>query len=499
MKQRYIFKLGVSATLALLIVAATDEASAAPATSLAELVKNLLTKNDSIQSKRLTKRAAEAEIERRLAKFDPQFSASAARSVQNEPNTTEEAVTRGAGIYERRATEYAASISKMLATGAKLEAKATLSRFMTSAIQQVDPGQPDNVRAYYGLSLMQPLMRDAGTEVNNASVTWAKLDAAAAFSDQVDTSNAVVAQGLMAFYDLQMAHQRERIEQEKVAMAKRLLKLAQSAEQAFRASRAEMWDVENSLSRFEVAALVAVQNRVEQSNRLKSMMMSDSDVSIFIPLSDLLPQAQENPQAREDLVQSALAHRADYQRQQLTLQRAKSQLEFADNQREPRVDVTLSYGQNGLAHTWNQAMSYTTTVKTPTWSVGLQFQTTLGGNREGEASYAQARARVDEAQLVLDALKVSIRNDIDSSVKLLESVGQRWSHWVGVSRREQEQLTLERERLSKGRSDLRELMFKEERALNAQLALLEQRAAYAKAQVLQHAAVGTLLKHYASQ
>ena len=499
MKQRSIFKVGASASLVLLLAAGTGATLAEPAPSLAELVKNLLAQNDSIQTKQLAKRMADAEIEKSLAKFDPQFSASAARNVQKEPNTTEEAVTRGAGNYERGASEYAASISKLLPTGAKFEAKATVSRFMTSAIQQVDPGQPDNVRAYYGLSLMQPLMRDAGAEVNNASVKWAELDAGAAASDQVDTTTAVVAQGLMAFYDLQMAHQQERIEQEKVAMAKRLLKLAKSAEQAGRASRAETWDVENSLSRFEVAALVAVQNRVEQSNRLKTMLMADTDVAMLGPVADLLPQVQAQPQAREELVQSALAHRADYQRQQLTLQRAQSQLDYANNQREPRVDLTLSYGQNGLAYTWNKAMSNSNTVKTPTWSVGLQFQTPLGSNREGEASYVQARARVEEAQLALDALKISIGNDIDSSVKLVQNVGQRWAHWAGVNKREQEQLTLERERLSNGRSDLRELLFKEERALNAQMSLVEQRVGYAKAQVLQHAAVGTLLNHYAAQ
>lgn len=495
MKHLSSLKKGVSASLVVFLAASSGAASAAPVSvqNLSELVRGLLEYNDSIRSKAFNKRIADAEIEKSLAKFDPQFDASISRSRQQQPNTADDIVTRGSAIYESNSTDYSSKVSKLLATGAQVELKLTTSDFMTSAIQSYSPGQPDNTRTYYGLAVTQPLLRDAGVDINRASISWAELDAGAAESDQLDTSSAVVAQGLLVFYDLQLAQQQERIEQEKVAMAKRLLILAKNAEQAGRASRAETWDVENSLSRFEVSALEASQNRIEQTNRLKSMLMADADLSLNLT-ADLLPDSKAELVSRDELVQSALNSRADYKRQQLTLERVLSQLEYASNQRKPRLDLTASYGQNGLAYSWDKAISST---DTPTWSVGLQFSVPLGVNREGDAAYDQAQARVDEAQMVLNALQVSIANDIDSSVRLIENVGQRWDHWVLVNNREQEQLSLERQRLESGRSDLRELLFKEERALNAQLALVEQRVSYAKALVLQHAAVGTLLNQYA--
>ena len=499
MKHLSSLKMGVSASLVVVLATSSGAASAAPVSvqSLSELVKGLLEYNDSIQSKHFNKRIADAEVEKSLAKFDPQFDASIVRSRQEQPNTTDDKKTQQeSDVFESNSTDYSAKVSKLLASGAQVELKLTTSDFMTSAIQIADPDvyEPNYRRTYYGLSVTQPLMRDAGVDVNRASVKWAELDSDAAGSDQLDTSSAVVAQGLLLFYDLQLAHQQERIEQEKVTMAKRLLKLAKDAGQAGRASRSETWDVENSLSRFEVSALQASQNRIEQTNRLKSMLMADTDLSLNIS-ADLLPNSKTNMMSRDELVQSALNSRADFKRQQLTLKRVLSQREYADNQRMPRLDLTASYGQNGLAHNWHDAIS---SGDTPAWSLGLQFSVPLGINREGNAAYDQAQARVDEAQMVLNALQVSIENDIDSSIRLIENVGQRWDQWELVNKREQEQLLLERQRLKSGRSDLRELLFKEERALNAQLSLAEQRVSYAKAQVLQHAAVGTLLNHYAA-
>ena len=481
--------------LSLVQVPGLSSAQVNPSQAVKSLVVQLLERNDSIRAKQLLKKSADAEIERAEGKFDPILAASISHGLQKEPNTAEEAVTRSGDIYQRDASDYAASVSKLFATGAQFEAKLTFSRFMTSAIQAVQPGQPPNVRAYYGLSMMQPLMRDAGSAVSQASVNWARLDADATVADIDDTRNTVVAQGLLVFYDLQAAIKREQIAAEKMAMATRLLVLAKKAKKAGRVTGAEVWDVENSLDRFRVAALEAAQNRVEQHNRLQTLLMTEAK-SDAAQWADALPQQAQAAGNAEDLLSQALAHRGDYRRQKLMLERAESQLAYADNQRQPRVDLSLNYGQNGLSYYRAQALSLANTKDTPTWSVGLQFQAPLGKNRPAEAGYVQARARVDEASLSLQALEVSIRNEIDSSLRLVDSVSQRWAQWADVAKREQEQLILERKRLENGRSDLRELLFKEERNLNAQMSVVEQQASYAKALVLQQAASGTLVQAY---
>ena len=65
-----------------------------------------------------------------------------------------------------------------------------------------------------------------------------------------------------------------------------------------------------------------------------------------------------------------------------------------------------------------------------------------------------------------------------------------------AAEREQQQLELERKRLSAGRSGMREILFREERALNARFAVVEQQVAYARAEALLQAAQGTLLERF---
>lgn len=467
---------------------------ASPSPEIKSLVTKLLERNDAIRVKQILATTAAAEVDRAQGKYQPILGLSAGRSRQKEPNTAEEALTRIGSVYEKRASDYSTSISKLFATGAQIEAKASMTRFMTSTIEAIEP-QPDNVRSYYGLSLTQPLMRDAGVEVTEASVTWAKLDADAALTDVDDVQNTAVAQGLLVFYDLQAAQKREQIANEKVAMASRLLALAKKAKQAERVSDAEVWDVESSLNRFKVAALEASQSRVEQSGKLQTLLMQDaSEVHPMWP--DALPEKALDAADSKELLDKALTHRGDYRRLQLMLQRAESQLRYMDNQRKPRVDLNLSYGRNGLAFESQKAFALDATKDTPSWSVVLNIQMPLGTNVQGQAGYAQARARVEEARLTLQALEVSIRNDIASSVRLVESVKQRWGHWSAVADRETNQLVLERKRLENGRSDMRELLFKEERSMNARMSVVEQQASYAKALVLQKAAAGSVISDY---
>ena len=468
-----------------------------PLPEVKSFVLKLLERNDTIRAKQISAMAAQAEIGRAQGKFEPTLTYAISHALQKEPNTAEEALTRSGTVYEKESSESSTSITKLFATGAQLEAKVSITRFMTSAIEAIEP-QPDNVRTYYGLTVMQPLMRDAGVAVTDASVKWAKLEADAALIDVDDTRNTAVAQGLLVFYDLQAAQKREQIAHEKVAMASRLLTLANKAKQAGRVTDAELWDVENSVNRFKVAALEASQSRSEQSSRLQTLLMQDAGEAP--PLwADALPEKAQGASDRKVLLEQALARRGDYRRQQLMVRRAESLLGYMDNQRMPRVDLNLNYGRNGLGFDASKAFALNATKATPTWSVGLQMQVPLGANAQGEAGYAQAHARLNEARLSLQALELSIRNDISNSLRLVENVKQRWDHWRAVAARETNQLALERKRLENGRSDMRELLFKEERAMNARMSVVEQQASYAKALVLQQAAAGSLLRDYMAE
>ncbi|MEN9329106.1 MAG: hypothetical protein RLZZ484_294, partial [Pseudomonadota bacterium] len=88
--------------------------------------------------------------------------------------------------------------------------------------------------------------------------------------------------------------------------------------------------------------------------------------------------------------------------------------------------------------------------------------------------------------------------DIDTGLHMRASALERWQQWQEVARREQQQLDLERKRFAAGRSEMREILMREEKSVNSRLMALEQQVAFAKAQVILESAQGILLKRWHS-
>jgi outer membrane protein TolC len=130
--------------------------------------------------------------------------------------------------------------------------------------------------------------------------------------------------------------------------------------------------------------------------------------------------------------------------------------------------------------------------------MGLQMQIPLGENRQGRADVASASLRRENALLAIKALEVQIANDIDTSLNMLASASERWEFWQDVARREQQQLDVEYKRFAAGRSEMREIMMREEKTVNSRLMVIEQQVAYAKAQIILESAQGVLLERWPS-
>ncbi len=178
------------------------------------------------------------------------------------------------------------------------------------------------------------------------------------------------------------------------------------------------------------------------------------------------------------------------------LDREGVQVVYAQNQKLTKVDLVASYGINGLELSASNSLSPTRMNDFPTWSLGLQVSMPIGPNRQASADLQAAMLRKQDALLQIKALEVAIANDIDSGLGMLTSAAERVALWREVAAREQRQLELERTRFSAGRSDMREILLREERAINARLAVIEQQVAWAKADVLLEAAQGVLLDRF---
>jgi outer membrane protein TolC len=259
----------------------------------------------------------------------------------------------------------------------------------------------------------------------------------------------------------------------------------------------DVWEVESSLLRSASALSEAKQQLRERVNKLRTMLMATSaTVPEMLKATEPLPEQSAEPVLPEQSLKIALEKRDDFRMRRTMADREGVQFAYSKNQTLPRIDLIASYGLNGLSYSYNDAYLFNSTRDFPTWSVGFQMNFPLGENRQAKADMITARIRQEDALLSLHALEVSIANDIDTSVGLLNSSAERWVQMRDAAFREQQQLDLERKRLAAGRSGMREILFREERALSARFAVTEQQVAYARAEALLQAAQGTLLERF---
>jgi outer membrane protein TolC len=368
---------------------------------------------------------------------------------------------------------------------------------MTNLIEKQRPGEGDNYRTFYGLTLVQPLARDAGLKVNNARIRVAEMDVEAADFAVRDTKARVIADAIGTYYDLTLAERRVDTAAEKVTMAERLNKLVSKLYEEGRLPQSELWEVESSLSRFRSSFSEASQQVREQANKLRTLLLAATHEAPHpLKTREALPEVIPKLPDYEASVRTAIENRDDFRMRKIMVEREDVQIAYSENQGWPRVDLVASYGLNGLNLSTGRSFDVNRNLDYPTWNVGLQVSMPLFENLQAKADTSVANLRKEDALLSLKALEVAIANDIDTSLGMLASATERWSMWQDVASREQRQIELERQRFMAGRSDTREVILREERGINARMAVIEQQIAWIKANTLLQAAQGTLLKQY---
>jgi outer membrane protein TolC len=471
---------------------------------LKDFVRQIRAVNKAIVSKRTEREVTQTSIDRARAAFQTQANASLVRGRQLVENTPEEQFARrNEKVYDRLGTDYSVGVSQLFATGTKLEAKTTLSQFFSNinnVARQGTPGEAgaSDYKSYYGLSVTHPLARDAGRDVTLARVRVAELETRAAEFASGDTEASVVAEAVFAYWELALAQERLVSSQEKVRMGERLLQEARALNRQGRLPQSEIWEVENNLGRFQSGLSEARQGLQERVGRVRTLLMATAtENSTRLRAADRMPAVRDQTVSFDQAMRKALDRRDDYRMRKTMLEREGVQLAYAHNQGLPKIDLVASYGLNNWElGSASKAYSFSRMEDYPSWTVGVQMSMPIGENQQAKADIVAAKLRREDALLQLKAIEVSIANDIDTAISMVASSAERVRLWQDVAAREQRQLELERSRFAAGRSDMREILLREERAINARLAVVEQQAAWSKADILLEAAQGHLLDRF---
>jgi outer membrane protein TolC len=468
-----------------------DASQAAQETlSLPQFAQLLLANNRRAVAARAQAAVAQTHVDKAQAQYQPKLRLDLNVGEENELNSPEDAATRGeeGGNYRRRYDDLSAEVSTLLPTGGTVTGRSSLSRFWSSSFELL--GDPDTAlnrryRAVYDVNFTQPLLKDRGSQVTDTPVRLAEFDRQMAEWASRDTAVLALGEGVNVYYDLVMAHHRREAAQAKVQMASELAQAAQSLLDSGRLDASAMADVEISRVQFEASLLQARETQHDLSNQaVKVLQAQRVGPDGLVPVDLTLPESPTALAPLEALVDAAWSQRADLKASVLAVDRQALEYQFHENQLKPRLDAKLNYGYSGLALKAKSAFGSAHRADGPTWSVGVVFETTLGSDRAMQANLAAAKIRQQQAADEREALRLDIRQDVSSAAAMVHGAAARWELWRSALKREQDNLALERQRFESGRSDVRALLLAQERVINVELQVTEQRVAYARALAL---------------
>ena len=182
-----------------------------------------------------------------------------------------------------------------------------------------------------------------------------------------------------------------------------------------------------------------------------------------------LPSLQPAPTDIEGAVRSALAGRTDVLIARKNLYSNDVSIRFFGNQSLPAVDLTASYGAQGIGGTsivrtgplgnqvvtntipggYADALALLKARDFPTWNLSVAMTYPIGGN-QAEAQHARARIQRTQAQTRLRALEVQIAAEVANAALAVQSNLKRVEAASAASELAQKRLEAEQSRFEVG-------------------------------------------------
>jgi outer membrane protein TolC len=315
-----------------------------------------------------------------------------------------------------------------------------------------------------GLTVIQPLLRDAGIDVNAGSIRMARLQERINRLRLEGTLAQTVTQIILGYRALVAADEQVRLSHAALRRSRDLLAVNRALVEAGRMAAMEVVQTEADAAAQELAVIEAENQRDRARLELLNLIAID-------PRTDLEPAdplaAQRTEVLLDEAIALALVHRPDYLAQFAAIERAGIDLALARNRRLWDLSVV---GRVGASRFDGGDMRETV--------VGLQLTVPIG-DLVAEQAEVRADIGLDTATLRLDEIRQLVELQVRDSVRNADA---RWRQ-VEIAGRAlklaRRKLEIERDKLQAGRSSNfqvlafeNDLRLAENRHVNAQVQYL---------------------------
>ena len=416
-----------------------SEVSRALQFTLADLRIKALKNNLSIKVAKVSPQIAATEVRREEAKFDQIFYVYARYGENDDPLQTSDYVGFNSEnpslnnqqvklstlAQENKSLDVEAGIKVPLRTGGTIVLSAPLSNKKISR----NSGQfnSDTYQSAMRFSFSQPLLRNAGREINEASISIANLEQQGTTLNTRLQSIRIIAMVDKAYWqlyeswgELDIRRQQYEYAQQNLQMVKK--RVAEGLTARVEISRSEI----GVADRFE--ALIIAETNLKRANRQLQFLLNDisdnpSLEAIFLPTTP--PNLVKYDIDRKKLMSDALAGRIELLTQELKLSADLASINYLENQTLPLFTVDYQYG--ALSNTFDSFEStYNGMFNSDfnDWYLGFKFELPIS-NEVNKSRLDRAIQQRNQRFTTKALQELTIKKEIYNAVDQIEQNWQR--------------------------------------------------------------------------
>ncbi|MGE0716947.1 MAG: TolC family protein [Alphaproteobacteria bacterium] len=465
-----------------------DGAQAAPPTgasiftrtadlSLAEAVALMLRDNRNVRSSLLNRIVDDFALRVAEDQFDPQFSFSATVSRSRPRRAPGDATiaSTNLGTWQPRVT-------LLLPYGTQLQASAG------GSVTKVE-GSGTVVDQRIDLSIVQPLLRGAGSDVTTASLEISRINRRNQALALERTVSSAIVLAIQSYRTLMQTGEQVKIAEDSLRRARDLVEVNRQLVAAGRLAEVEIVQSQASVARQELSVLQA-RNSLDQA-RLDLLQILAMDVQVGLRPTEQLTAER----VRLDLpkaLETARANRTDYIQAKLLVDVAKLNLLLAEDGLRWELNAVGSISTSASDRSVTELLRRAGRT-TPGTVIGLELRIPIS-NLSDQFRATSAKIGLRQQELALLELDQRIEIQVRNALRNIETSWQQLRLADQSVQLSERKLDIERQRLRAGRSSNFQVVTFEDDLVRARTDLLSARIGYLNALTAADDVMGTTLR-----
>lgn len=429
--------------------------------SLADAALRALQHNLDISISRHTKESRLADIVIEQAKFDPTF------SINGQYNRVASPLNRpvfgGTGgtlntitTFDQRTNSVTVDATQSLITGGSVNLNYSPSR--TNVNQDVARGFLFNPSwtGGLGVTLTQPLLRNAGIDVNKTFIKVAQNNADVeqhVFRDRVLT---VIASVEQTYWEVVFANENLKVAQAALKAAEELLATNRAKSKAGIMSIVDVLQAEAAVASRVEQVLVAERTIRDQGDQLRRLLNpSEEDLrhdSLIIPTD--APLTVLEPISLQETIDIAIDQRPEIIQAKKNVDSGELNQQFARNQMLPTLSLQGTMGMAGLGGDYGESFTRNFSGDFYNYGAGLVLSYPLG-NRAAISTYNKRQLEAQNAEIALVRARQQVIFGVREAVRRVQTDFKRIETTRSARIMAEKQLQAEQERLKVGMSTTR--------------------------------------------